>query len=368
MKKIGIVTLYGNYNLGNKLQNYAVEQIYRNLGFDSYTIFYTLDEMEATGNSKQKIKKLVKEVLLKIGIRAESIYKYSLEKKRNRLFKVFSDNFLNLSEEIHFSRLPSDLKDHYDFFSVGSDQVWRNWTDTIDEMKYFLLSFADPNQRICFSPSIGRSEIPDQYLNTFKKELEKFSILSCRENSGAELISNLTGRGVHVLSDPTIGIKADEWLKISVKPEFPIPEEFILVYFLGEPDEKTTNEINELSGTENLPIVNIYDKNAYPEYYICGPSEFLYLVSHAKLVCTNSFHGCVFSILFNTDFICYKREDHRADMTDRIQTLLDKYGLPDRLSSNIDCKNIFSADFSNANMVLVKERDRLYEYILEAVN
>ena len=43
MKKIGIVTLYGNYNLGNKLQNYAVEQIYRNLGFDSYTIFYTLD-------------------------------------------------------------------------------------------------------------------------------------------------------------------------------------------------------------------------------------------------------------------------------------------------------------------------------------
>jgi len=57
MKKIGIVTLYGNYNLGNKLQNYAVEQIYRNLGFDSYTIFYTLDEMEATGNSKQKIKK-----------------------------------------------------------------------------------------------------------------------------------------------------------------------------------------------------------------------------------------------------------------------------------------------------------------------
>ena len=169
MKKIGIVTLYGNYNLGNKLQNYAVEQIYRNLGFDSYTIFYTLDEMEATGNSKQKIKKLVKEVLLKIGIRAESIYKYSLEKKRNRLFKVFSDNFLNLSEEIHFSRLPSDLKDHYDFFSVGSDQVWRNWTDTIDEMKYFLLSFADPNQRICFSPSIGRSVIPDQYLNTFKK-------------------------------------------------------------------------------------------------------------------------------------------------------------------------------------------------------
>ncbi|MCI8949536.1 MAG: polysaccharide pyruvyl transferase family protein [Lachnospiraceae bacterium] len=367
MKKIGIVTLYGNYNIGNKLQNYAVERIYRNLNLESYTIYYALNELEATGASKQQLKIFLKEIMVKLGIRNKRIDKYILDKKRIEKIAEFSNRFLNLAEQISFNKIPIDLKKQYHFFSVGSDQVWRNWTDTVDEMRYFLLSFSDPEQRICIAPSIGRIEIPGKYENLFKSELKQFSLLSCREDSGSKLIQELTGRQVVTLSDPTMALMQKEWLDISVKPDFELPDKFIMVYLLGNENMNIIREISKISRETGLPIINIYDKDNYPQYYAVGPCEFIYLVKRARLICTNSFHGCVFSILFNINFICYERQDYRANMTDRVVTLLNKFHLNNRFSSTIEDSNIFLTDFREANRILEVERNKLYAYVKQAV-
>jgi len=363
MKKIGIVTLYGEYNIGNKLQNYAVCQIYRKFGYSASTIYYDIDELEATGSVQRKYKVLIKEIFLHLGFIKGSIYKYSLEKERKKNFKEFSEKYLFLAEKIIFEKVPKNLKEKYDFFSVGSDQVWRNWGETRAEIEYFLLRFADNSQKICISPSIGRDSIPNEYLEEFRRGLADFTYLSCREELGAQLIKDITGRSVEVLIDPTMALDRDEWKVLMKKPTYSLPDKYILVYMLGDKSELVDEKIRRYSNQLALPVVNIYNRDNAPEYYKTGPSEFLYLVSNATLISTNSYHGCAFSVLFNNAFVCFEREDLRANMKDRLFTLLSKFSLTNRYSNAIDDQNILKMDFEYANKVLEVEKKKLYRYI-----
>lgn len=369
MKKntVAIITLYGEYNIGNKLQHFAVEQIYKDIGLNVISFWYELSEQESVGNKTSKVKEFIKALMSLVGINVRSIRLYNLEKKRNAKFKNFSQNYLSLGPQIIDFVITNQLANKYDFYSVGSDQVWRNWTGTIKELEYFLLAKINPEKRICLSPSIGRESLPNNYIDIYINELSKFKYLSCREVSGSSLIGDATGRYVETLVDPTMAIDSNKWISIEKKPEFEVPSKYILVYFLGDKDIKATMKIKQIAEDERMPIIDIYNKEEYPIYYTCSPDEFLYLVNKASLICTNSFHGTVFSILFNRDFIYFERDDKRANMTDRVRTLLKTFDLEERIyqtgknySSNID--------FGIANNKIKNERERLYEFVRMSVN
>ena len=102
-----------------------------------------------------------------------------------------------------------------------------------------------------------------------------------------------------------------------------------------------------------------------PEYYLTGPCEFLYLIQNAFLVCTNSFHGMVFSILFHVNFVAFERADSEqtGDMSNRIITLLEKFHLEHRQSDNVTMDNLLQTDFSEVDEQLAVERKRMKDYL-----
>lgn len=349
MKKVGIITLYGNYNLGNKLQNYAVQRILENMNYVCSTI--SCAEIEVPVGWKGRIAAFLG-FPKKISQQKRSLLKHS------KMFKNFSDKYLKLGEKINFSS-STKIKDKYDYFIVGSDQVWFKWRSLKGELSYFFLRFVPPHKRLCISPSFGRESIPEKFRQQYIDGLNGFKHLSCREESGCRLIKELTGRDAVLLCDPTMALTAEQWDEISSKPSFELPERYILTYFLGDAPEAAVDYVRKMSEKEGIPVINLYNMN-YPEYASVQPDEFLYLVKHAEHFCTTSFHGCVFSIIYHTPFSVFERKDLKG-MHGRIETLLKKFGLE---SCSADDENFGkTCDFSAVDDVLGTERIRMYDYL-----
>lgn len=142
-----------------------------------------------------------------------------------------SEQYIKLGPTIEYSAVPEDLKNQYDYFVTGSDQVWRCWNGK-EELDYFLLRFADDAQKLTILPSFGFDKVPPEYVQTFREGLKGFQYLSCREESGKVLIKELTGRDAVVLLDPTMLINVDEWLKILRRPINFVDGDYILIYML----------------------------------------------------------------------------------------------------------------------------------------
>src|SRR5690606_30903577 len=101
----------------------------------------------------------------------------------------------------------------YSFFSVGSDQIWGWFTHPISD--FVFLKFAPIEKRIAFSPSFGSAIMDEKYRKIFTQGLEEFKNISVREESGAEIVKNFTGKHAVVICDPTMCLSKEEWLKFS---------------------------------------------------------------------------------------------------------------------------------------------------------
>lgn len=367
MKKISIITLYDDVNFGNKLQNYAVQEYVKRLDLEPETLPYH-EQLYPPVTLNGFIKKAIHFVLYFTPYEKRRRIKLSLKEKRRGYIREFSEQYIKLGPTQTYSKSLLGLAESYDYFITGSDQVWNISDRTESALDYFFITFARREQRLTIAPSFGFDEFPKKYLKTYKKGLEGFEYLSVREERGAELIKELTGKEATVLLDPTMLIDTSEWLKILRKPSQYIDDKYIFVYalggFKGEVKEKTYKLADDLG----LQVIDIMDIDS--DYYIhTRPDEFLYWVHNARLVVTNSFHACVFSILFNRPFIVMQRAD-RISMESRIDTLLSKFGLEDRryerLKENLQdgsCnKNIFEINYKTVPDILEAERKKAEEF------
>jgi hypothetical protein len=302
MKRIAIVTIYGEENYGNRLQNYAVYRYLSEMGFACETI--VIQKPQAW---KTKLRKTVKRVL------CETIVKNN-EQNRNNSFSKFTKTYIP-TRKIESAYDLGKLSQEYDFFVVGSDQVWNpcfgGFQNYFDEM---FLTFAPREKRVCFSPSFGVSSIPAEWKKSFSDALDGFEEISVREKTGVKIVSELTGKTAICLPDPTLLFDADAWQKISREPK---EDGFAFTYFLGERPEELL--------PKNGKIVDIMDKTS-GAYYKYNPSDFIGFIKKADVVYTDSFHACVFAILFGKPFCVLERRDGYNSMSSRIQSLLEEFG------------------------------------------
>ena len=347
MKKVAIITLYGDFNFGNKLQNYAVQEIIKSFGYSCSTI--------VCKNTAKAIGWKGKIVAFLGFPKQIAVFKRFIYNNRY-MFRMFSDRYLKTGETVNYSEA-NKISDKYDCYIAGSDQIWGCGSDK--QLSYFFLRFVPPHKRLCISPSFGRETVPENLRQQYIDGLNGFRHLSCREESGCGLIKELTGRDAVLLCDPTMALTSEQWDEISTKPSFELPEKYVLTYFLGDAPEAAIEYVKEMSEKEGLPIINLYNMN-YPEYLSVQPDEFLYLVKHAEHFCTTSFHGCVFSIIYHTPFSVFERNDLKG-MHGRIDTLLKKFGLE---SCSADNDNFGKqCDFSVVDNILEAERARMYDYL-----
>lgn len=364
--KAAIITLNTHNNYGNRLQNYAL-QVFLSKYMDVVdTIWHEknnyLPEMES-----RHLKVTIKSIWDK-----NRIKNFGIDCIREYNIKKFSDKYISIKYDYDINK---DLNNKYDYFFVGSDQVWNpfiwKWckNDTV-----MFLDFVSPKKRIAFSASFGIEKLPTNKIDLFKKYLSQMKSISVRESRGSDIIYNLLGKHVPVIVDPTMLINSEHWKKIAQRPAWYNDEKYILTYFLGKDNEgKMLKEITKkISNKYNLKIFNLMDK-ANIELNTSKVEEFIYLIEHASLVCSNSFHGTVFSILMNTPFYVVNfKPNAMENRGSRIETLLNLFNLKDRYLGEDalyeELNNIFDVDFSHVENILFKERIIAEKFLKKAIN
>lgn len=328
--KVGILTIYGGSNFGNKLQNYALQQFLKSENIESETIRYTVSLGKKKLTKKEKIKLLKKKYFsqglletfwnMKL-IAGAKFHKEELDQKakeRNCKFEHFEKQNIALSDLVIQNR--DELRDYcskYDAVIVGSDQVWNPyWQGSLDE---FFLTFVPKSKRVAYAPSIGVSEIPNEQKSRFKERLNGFSRLSCRENQGCKLVEELTGKECEHVCDPVFLLSPEQWQsKVS-----PLSEKYILTYFLGGQSLEAHKEIERYAKKHDCKIIDLWDEKDYKSCY-AGIEEFLNYIANAKMFFTDSFHGCAFAILMETQFVICDRKviDVKQKMNSRLDSLM----------------------------------------------
>ncbi len=349
--KVAIITINDNSNYGNRLQNYAAQEFLKKCGAEVETI------CNKTNKRNSKIKEKIKNI---IGF-SIPIKRFS----RHNAFIKFNRNIKFAREYIDLNHIPKNLKEKYDYFIVGSDQVWNPNFGRFSDID--LLKFADNKQKISLSASFGISELPKNLEKYAKDNLATFKRISVREEAGKRIIENILNRkDIEVLLDPTMLLEAEKWDKVLKKPkQLKEDRKFILNYFLGNLSEDRKKEINRIAKENDCEVINILDKNS--EFYYTGPSEFLYLEKNAFLVCTDSFHSSVFAIMYDRPFIVFNRDDKEENMNSRIETLISKFNLKDREFKGKITEKHLQHDYTEAYKILEEEREKARNFIINAL-
>lgn len=367
-KKVGIITLNGYSNYGNRLQNYALQEVVKDLGFSADTLIIPRNGVQVNFEKQNMVKKtfsLLKKspinFLKKIANKLLYALNESFCKERERIFRQFSNEFIsekicgNSSEELFA------ISQTYDFFIVGSDQVW-NPLGILGDEHVFFLTFADPKKRISYAASFSNDCLPENFKAMIKPWLLEMKALAVRERSGAEIIKKLTERNALVALDPTLLLSKEKWLSIARKGKQP-KKKFILSYFLGKQTADLKNMIKKIAEHFDMDIVNLASLHNR-DYYLTGPLEFVDYINSAELVITDSFHGMAFCIILETPFLVAERIGTHS-MYSRIETLLEMFNLKDREMRNLGkiSEEIFELDFSEKVKIL-KEKQRIsIEYL-----
>lgn len=345
MKRVAIVTIESK-NYGNRLQNYALQEIIKSMGIEVSTL--RRGEKPKTWQKAYEI--------------CKNILKMVLQTKDAK-FNAFDRKINKSKDYVSANIAPADLAKKYDCFVVGSDQVWNPYYDFVG--KSDLLYFASKSQKISYAASFGVSELPKDKERTFEELLDDFSSISVREESGKKIIYNITGREVPLVLDPTLLLKAEEWRKIIKKPAIIPRKKYILVYALGGTNEAFAERVEayKKAGYEVLDVLKRTNKG---RNLPIGPAEFLYLIDNASVVLTDSFHATVFSFLFHKKVMAFARTG--IDMSSRIITLGKLLNVDVTEHSEILLNIKDEYNYSNLEQNLQKERIRSIQFLKDALS
>ena len=371
--KIAIITITDGANYGNRLQNFAMQELLKSLGNNVETIQRkTKRDIKGIEKSKYYIKEYVKKFL---GKKNTSFYR----RKRTENFNEFNEKYIVFSEEIlSENTAPVDFWENYDYFVCGSDQIWNTSFEIITcDVKNYLASFAKPSQRIAFAASFGTNHVNSKYIELFSEELKKFKSIAVREDVGKTIVENLTGRkDVQVVLDPTLLLKKEQWEKIEEKPSYIGNKKFAVTYFLGGINKEMNQYIDEMAHESHAEVINLdieflLDSNILnKDFFETSPSEFIWLIHHAEFVLTDSFHAAVFSVIFRRPFLVFERlaTEENNDMSSRIATLLERFDLTDcRDEVSHPTKKPRSYDCFKIDEILQNEHEKAIEFLTKAL-
>ncbi len=388
MKKIGLLSFPRYYNYGTFLQLYALETTIEKLGFSCEVIDYDRDNTNGAihNATDSSFTGLIKKVLSvrqfstlksRISDRLFEKKKCKLTQGRTALYDRFLDKHFKLGS-IRYTAFEELVKlpPQCEAFVVGSDQVWHPGGH-YEDASYFL-KFAPQQQRVAYAPSLGLSEIPGHARDWMKEQILDIPYLSIREKEGADEIKALTGRTAQVVLDPTLLLDIKTWNSISEEDSNITSKEYLLCYIL-ESDNYIRETAKAIAKYLDLVIValpvnkhDIMDSNPdIIKAYNTGPAEFVGLFKNAAFVCTDSFHGTVFSIIYNCPFFTFKRHNNpsQAALHSRMNTILGITGLRERvLYKGKDLPdNAMTVDFSYANQQIFKEKEKSLSFLSESL-
>lgn len=386
MKIVGIVSCYFKNNYGSMLQAYATKRILDNNNIPNETININNNVDFKKGKRKYYISQafnfnFIKSKLGMIKMKLDTRINKTLGKNvaiRNKKYKEFRKEF-NLSRSSNtYSDLTELAKEKYTDIVLGSDQLWLPVNVVSD---YYTLNWVpDYINKISYSTSFGVSNIPKKYKYLYNNFLKRINHLSVREDTGAKIIKEITDLDAKLVCDPTMLLTKEDWDKIAIKERI-IEDKYILCYFLGKNIEhrKFAERLRKKTGYK---IVSLNHADEYVKYsdtfcdiapYDIGPKEWINLVKNAEIVCTDSFHGTVFSLIYNKIFFDFRRysSNSRCSTNSRLNSLLKIAEISNEriLTGLEDVEKVldYKIDFQKVNKNIDNYRKKSEEWLLTSI-
>jgi|TARA_B110000879_G_C11097391_1_gene481646 hypothetical protein len=360
--KIGILTLPIAENYGGILQAIALYSYLHNQKHDVVLIY--------KDTKPAMWKKIIRSILLKIPFHDFKNIKTSDNraewKKRKDFHRIFIEQtILNISKDLTNTKELMDFArvEKFDAVIVGSDQVWAITQKSDKYYKNYFLDFIEKDsktKKIAYAASFGKRKISDrQELNEIFELLDEFVAVSSREKSGVMMCEDILNSDsvAHVL-DPTFLMDKDFYLKelISEHNTDSDCKKYLVTYILDPGDDKleiiknTQEEIN----CHNVTHLKQYNCSNI----IYTVPQWLESFSNAEFIITDSFHGMVFSIIFQKDFLVIGNRERGID---RFTSLLSILNLEDRMiysRSDLLNKNIRPIDYKKIDSILDCEKSK----------
>lgn len=380
--KIGLCIVYKNHNYGSILQSYATL-----LRLDELGVEYEIIRYNQVKNMKFYLKALprmlnkdmayskVRSLKKKIGIKRHPMFAQN-ERIRGKKFREFvTENFKGFSKEIRTFYELCECARGYEAVLVGSDQLWL--PAGLATNFYNLQFVPEEVRKIAYAASFGVSKIPFYQKKRTRDYLSRIEQISVREYSGQQIINKLTGRNVPVIVDPTLAISKDVWdTHIAFKKV--VDEEYIFCYFLGGDNLYCRREAERLKEKTGLKIVTLRHMDEYVasdeqfgDYalYEIGPKEFVNLIRHATYICTDSFHGSVFSIIYHKQFLAFNRYKTSSSNSrnSRLDSLFQQLGLERRYKQDVYQEMLEPIDYSVVEKNLNNLRCEAETYLSKAL-
>ena len=239
----------------------------------------------------------------------------------------FTNRHIRLSRNCYWYDKPGQSpkkSDGCQIYCAGSDQVWNPTMGRRGSYDY--LKFAPTNRTFSYAASFGIDQIPEEHKEAVAQGLSHIGRISVREEAGKQIVAELAGRtDAQVLVDPTMLLTCEEWDQVLARPKGDVPENYLLTYFLGTVTPERRAAIEARAEELGCELVEVMDP-ASP-FRAIGPDEFVWLIKHARYICTDSFHGSVFSFLYGRPFTVFARAGKGPDMGSRMKTFMDKFSL-----------------------------------------
>lgn len=318
-KSVGVITFFNYCNFGAALQSYGLSESLRKLGYRVEYIDYTCPFI-ARAISMNSLRK---RGLVGLVYTAAGHFFYL---PRHSLFAKFR-NLIPHTPPVSPDTIAS-YGGRYDTYITGSDQVWS--TKLTDFDKTYFLDFVKPGHRkVSYAASFGGQTIDEDRRDEYAELLSDFDSISVREDYGRDLVRDLTGVEAAITLDPTLLLTKEEWSSIAAPRQKKDP--YVLVYQLGF-SGRVVEAARAVSRALGLKVeyVPFPLGGAIPArlHLRLGPSAWLALFRDADYVVTDSYHGIIFSILFEKKFVVVAGGQHKNQ---RVVSLLTWLGLTDRI-------------------------------------
>ena len=320
--KIGILTFHCAHNYGAVLQCYALQEVLNLMGHDVSVINYrpkTLLDCYKVFDYHRFCKKNPTKVIKEIRL-------LSARRKRSKGFNFFISKYLNIVP------VESIMGKLYDFIIIGSDQVWNfKLTKGFDIYYWGLFEHPSTTKLLSYAASMEGYWTNEEGL-LIRSYLKNFSAISVREESLKQKLSTIcTDKEITTVVDPTLLIDAVVWNKVAKKPS--IVEPYLLLYQVrnNQKSYDIAAKIAKEKGLRLIALSAVLNKLNSKESISASPEEFLGWFKYASFVVCASFHGTVFSLVFQRPFYSVRLNDGKDS---RVQNLLEKTGTIDKFIDN----------------------------------
>lgn len=376
-KKVGILTQPLHDNYGGLLQAYALQKV---LNDKELEVWFIDRKQDNPGIFKNVFSYLKKEYLQKIyskfPVYVPSMQQKEIISKDTLYFK--NKYFLNITSPVDSEEKLKSVGATFDIIIVGSDQVWRPMY-SVNIYNYFL-DFVKGNKKIkkiAYAASFGVDnwEFSDNQTKKCATLAKEFNAISVREDSGVELCNQHLGvRALHVL-DPTLLVGKEHYINL-FQAEKEAKNEWNLMTYILDLTEEKKEVIKNIETKKNLEAFSLTRKEKLNFHTAKNIKNCVYpsVTSwirgfyDAEFIITDSFHGTVFSILFNKPFIVFANARRGSS---RFSSLLKTFGLEKRII--FDYKDFDYSiledqiDWDNVNDILEKERSKSFKFLTDNI-